>query len=414
MSFNGVNVNKLNGGLNRSGGNNDRVICLVAGMTASGSIVHKKAIELLDITSAETLGITAASDANNGEQVYYHLSEMFRICPGFKYWLLPVDPDTTVAELVADNEFVSALRGIKDRNVIGISGIASATLDVINTDVLALQGLVNSFKEEHILIDGIILEGVAKESDADFYNNGDDLFDIRSLVGENISVVIGQDPAQAVLNAAYTKSAAVGTVLGSIAVRAVHEDLGSVDVETKPRNRKGEESFSLADQITGRWLSSALSDGTPFENLTPAQQKNLSDKGYIYAGSFEDYDGVYLSGSPTATDKSSDYAYFNYNCIWNKAARIIRRTLIPKVRSKVPTDPTTGQIRSTWISDAEGLVYKRLETMISVGNIEEAGVYINPEQTVSEDVPMIVKAQVVVGRIVHEFDVDLGLTNKIE
>lgn len=414
MSFNGANINKLNGGLGRGSDANDRVIVLIAGITATEKVVHNKAIQLLDIATAETLGINAASDANSSEQVHYHLSEMFRLCPGFSYYLIPVAKTATVAELVADEELVSALRGIKGRNVIGIAGIASASVDVINTDVLALQGLVNAFKNERVLIDGIFLEGIAKTSTGDYYNTGADLYDLRSLAAENISVVIGQDPAQVKLNAAYAKSASVGTVLGSVAVRAVHEDLGSVDIETKPRSRKGEESYSLSDQITGSWLSAALSDGTPFESLTPAQQTALSDKGYICVGSFEDYDGFYLSGCPTAIVKTSDYAYFNYNCVWNKAARIIRNTLIPKVRAKVPTDIETGEIKTTWIADCEGTVKKRLETMISAGNCEGVDIYINPAQTVSEDTPMSVKGQVVVGQIVHEFDVDLGLTNKIE
>ncbi len=414
MGFNGANINKLNGGLGRASDSSDRVIVLIGGAAASAQIVHKKAIELLDITAAETKGINAASDANNNEQVHYHLSEMFRLCPGFTFYFIPVAKTTTVAQLTADEEIVSAIRGIKGRNVIGIAGIASASIDTINADVLALQGLVNSFKEEHILIDGIFLEGIAKTDDADFYNAGADLFDLRALAAENISVVIGQDPAQVALDEAYAKSAAVGTVLGSVAVRAVHEDLGSVDIETKPRTRRGEENYSLADQVTGRWLSAALSDGTPFEKLTPTQQTSLSAKGYIYVGSFDEYDGFYLSGCPTATTKTSDYAYFNYNCIWNKAARIIRKALIPKVRSKVPTDSDTGYIKSTWIADCEGLVKKKLEAMLSAGNIEDMDVYINEAQTVSEDTPMSVKAQVVVGQIVHEFDVDLGLTSKIE
>jgi hypothetical protein len=414
MSFEGVSINKLNGGLGRGNGNADRVICLIAGATASGTIVHKEAIELPDMTSAETLGITAATDANNSELTHYHLSEMFRLCPGFKYWIIPVAKTTTVAQLVADAAILSAIRGIKDVNVIGIAGIASAPVATIHTDVLALQGLVNALSGEHLLIDGILLEGIAGNADADFYNSGADLYDLRSLAAPNISVVIGQDPAQTALKTAYAGRAAIGTVLGSVAVRAVHEDLGSVDIETKPGTRKGEESYSLSDQVSGRWLSASLSDGTPFEKLTPAQQKNLSDKGYIYTGSFADYDGYYLSGCPTAVEKSSDYACFNFNCIWNKTARIIRRTLIPRVRSKVPTDPATGEIKSTWISDCQGLVMKRLEPMISAGNIEAADVYINPAQTVSEDTPMLVKAQAVVGQIVHEFEVDLGLTSKIE
>jgi len=414
MSFNGANINKLNGGLGRTSDNEDRVIVLVCGLTTTGTVVHKTVYELLDMTAVEALGITAASDALNGELTHYHLSEMFRLCPGFTFHLLPVAKTITVADLVADVAILGAIRGIKDRNIIGISGITSAALDVINVDVLALQGMVNAFALEHILIDGVILEGIAKTSAGNFFAAGVDIFDLRTLVAANVSVVVGSDPAQMALNAAYAKRAAVGTVLGMAAVRKVHEDLGSVDIEVKPSSRKGEESYSLTDQITGRWLSASLSDGTPFANLTLAQQKALSNKGYIYVGSFADFSGFYLSGSATAVTISSDYAYFNLNCIWNKAARIIRRTLIPKVRSKVPKETSTGYIASTWISSAQRAVLDKLQPMINAGNIDAADVYINPAQVVNESTPMAIKAQVQVGDIVHEFDVDLGLTSKIE
>ena len=414
MSFKGANINQLNGGLGRTSDNQDRVIVLICGMTPTANVVAKTVYPILDITSAETLGITAATDANNAELVHYHLSEMFRLCPGFTFYLLPVAKTTTVAALVADVTILGAIRGIANVNVIGISGIASAALDVINVDVLALQGMVNAFASEKLLIDGVILEGIAKAAGSNYNNAGVDIFDLRTLAAKNISVVIGQDPTQTALNAAYSKHAAVGSVLGMIAVRRVHEDLGSVNIEVKPSNRKGEESYSLVDTIAGRWLSASLSDGTPFAKLTYAQQAALSDKGYIYVGKFADYDGYYLSGCPTAVEVTSDYAYFNFNCIWNKAARIIRNTLIPRVRSKVPKETTTGYIKSTWITDASGAVLKRLNPMISIGNIDAADVYINPAQTVNESTPMQITAQVQVGDIVHEFDVDLGLTSKIQ
>jgi len=414
MGFEGANINKLNGGLGRTSDGQDRVIVLICGMTPTAQVVAKTVYPLLDITSAETLGITAASDANNAEQVHYHLTEMFRLCPGFTFYLLPVVKTTTVVALVADVAILGAIRGIANVNVIGIAGIASAALDVINVDVLALQGMVNAFAAEKLLLDGVILEGIAKTTGGNYFAAGLEMFDLRTLAAPNISVVIGQDPAQTLLNVGYAKHAAVGSVLGMIAIRKVHEDLGSVNIEVKPGTRKGEESYSLVDTIAGRWLSASLSDGTPFANLTYAQQKALSDKGYIYVGKFADYDGYYLSGCPTAVEITSDYAYFNLNCIWNKAARIIRKTLIPRVRSKVPKEIGTGFIKSTWISDAQQAVLKRLNPMITAGNIDAADVFINPAQSVNEATPMAIKSQVQVGDIVHEFDVDLGLTSKIE
>lgn len=410
-TFSGANINKLNGGLGRSN-SSDRVIALICGMTPTAQVAVKEVKEIYDISTAENLGITAATDNNNGELVHYHLDEMTRLCPGFTFLLIPVAKTTTIAQLVADD----AIKGIiRDNgvNAIGIAGVASALLDVINTDVLALQAWVDAFAAEKRLIDGVILEGVAKTAGANTFNSLVDIYNLRSLAAPNISVCVLQDPTQTALNAAFAKHAAVGTVLGSVAVRKVHEDLGSVDVEEKPNARKGEETFSIADATLGKWTSVALSDGTLLKNVSQATQTALSTKGYIFAGGFEAYPGVFLSGCPTATSANSDYSAFNFNCIWNKAARTIRNALIPLVRSKVPKE-LDGTIQSTWITSAEDKAGKALKkAVIDTGNADAYDIYINPSQSVNETTPLAVKAQLQVGDVVHEFDVDLGLTSKI-
>ena len=407
MSFAGANVNKMNGGLSLSS-ESDRVIVLVCGMTLPAGMVYNKAYELLDITIVEDLGITESSDSLNGELVHYNLSEMLRLCPDFTYWLIPVDKTKTIAALVDDNDFKAEIRNIVDVNVIGISGLNTTIANTL-VDSVALQGLVDDFASEHLLIDGIFVEGVGSAVPIAITAYPDR----RTITAPNILYVVSQDPSIASLVIANKLRAGIGTALGSVAVRKVHEDIGSVDIEEKPRTRKGEENYSLSSENLGRWLSASLSDGTTFKSLSPAEQKSLTAKGYMYVGSFANYGGFYWNGCPTGVTKSSDYAYFNFNCIWNKAARIIRKTLIPRVRSKVPTDPATGYLKSTWVTSTEGAVLSKLEAMESAGNIEGKDVRINPAQAPTETIPLNVKAKVVVGKIVHEFDVDLGLTSKL-
>ena len=407
MSFQGIKVNKLNGGLGRTT-SSDRVICLIAGMTLVGDLAYNTAVELLDIKAVEELGITASTDDTNSELLYYHLSEMFRLAPESTFWLIPVDKTKTVAALVADAALKATIRGIKGVNVLALSGLSTPVASAL-VDAVALQSLVTAFMSEYLYIDGVFVEGVGAAEAITVATYPD----LRTITAPNVSYVIGQDPAIAKLKAGYALRAAIGTVLGSVSVRKIHEDIGSVDIEDKPRTRKAEENYSLTDETLGRWLSAALSDGTAFETLTEAEQKSLTAKGWMYVGSFAEYPGFYWNGCPTAVSKNSDYAYFNFNCIWNKAARIIRKTLIPRVRSKVPTDPQTGYLKSTWIAGCESSVNAALDAMVSAGNIEGKDVYINAAQAISEETPLEVKAQVVVGRIVHEFSVDLGLTNNL-
>ena len=407
MSFKGAKINRLNGSLGRNV-ETDRAVCIIMGATKPADTVYNKAYELLDIATAEDLGISISSDDTNKELVHYHLSEIFRLAPETTCHLIMVEKTKTVAELVVDNDLKAAIRSIDNVNVLGLAGISTLIANA-ETEAIALQGLVNAFEQEYLYIDGIFIEGVGGAAALPIA----DYPDLRALKAPNIHYMLGQDPAIAVLKAEYAKRAAVGTVLGSVLARKVHEDLGSVDIEEKPRNRRGEENYSLSDDVLGYWLSTALSDGTGFETLSEAEQNSLTSKGWMYVGGFANYPGFYLNGCPGAVSKDSDYAYFNFNCIWNKAARIIRNTIIPRIRSKVPTDPATGYLKSTWVSGLESLVKEALKPMVSAGNIEESDVYINPAQAVGEDSPLSIKAKLVTGRIVHEFDIDLGLTNKL-
>ena len=139
----------------------------------------------------------------------------------------------------------------------------------------------------------------------------------------------------------------------------------------------------------------------------------MGDLGYIYAGNFAGYGGCFFSDSHTCTDTESDYCYIERNAIWNKAARIIRETLIPRIRSKVQADPSTGYIKNTTITDWDGRVRKALEPMKSAGNVADFDIYINPNQAAVSSKPFNIKVQLVADGVVHEFEVDLGFTKSI-
>lgn len=407
MAFKGAQINKLDGGL----GNNetaDRVVVLVAGIPDKSDLaVLYKAYDLLQIEDAESIGISEESDSQNKSLTYYHLSEIFRLSPQTRIHLIGVPETTKVSELKNLTDFISALRSIESVNTIGIVGLTNDT--DINTSVTGIQLLVDSLAQDFIYIDAVLIEGKGdylKEKTNDF-------IDLRILDCENISPIWGQDPIIAAKDPAYKNYAAVGSALGMLMVRSIHENLGSVDIEVKPRSRKSEQDYTLSDIKQSRWLSATLSNGRSFESLSGADQKRLEELGYIYVGGFSGYGGYFFSNSYTCTDSNSDYSFIERNAIWNKAARIIRQTLIPRIRSKVETDPSTGFIKNTTITDWDGRVRKALEAMVVAGNIQDFDIYINPSQSAVSTNPFTIKVQLVVNGIVHEFEVDLGFTKTI-
>ena len=407
-AFNGVIINKMHGGLVRATDTGDRTVLLVCGGTAiAGKLENYKPVFLNSLYALEQLGCTEATDTANKELLYYHASEAFRLSPERELWVMVVPKAGKVSELVKEEQFLSGLRGISGLNTIGIAGMTADTS--LETAINASQLMMDKMREDHIYIDAVLLEGLGT-----YIDSIGDAANLRELDAENISVIIAQDKEVAALDEAYRNHAAVGSSLGMLSVRNVHENMGSVDIENHPRTAKGTPDYSMADITAGRWIRPALSNGTLMTDVSRADQTTLNDKGYIYANSFQGYTGVFLSNSHTCVDKGSDYAYIEYNAVWNKAAKLVRNTLIPRVRGQVKADPDTGYIATDTISYWDSLVRKSLDAMANAGDIADFDIYINPKQMAVSDKPFNIQVKMVANGVVHEFEIDLGFTNKID
>jgi hypothetical protein len=415
MGFEGAKINKINGGLGGAE-NPDRVAVMVIGCGAiADTLETDTAYKLLQLSNAEALGITPERDAAEGRLDHYHLSEVFRLSPDTVVHLISAPTSTKVSDLKNSAKFIAALRSIEGVNLIAVVGVAGETAITNPNPVSALQQavtgaqlLVDVLAKDHIYIDAILLEGKGSYLATSIST----MEDLRGMASPNVSIIIGQDKGIAAQKD-HSGYAAVGSALGMLLVRAVHENLGSVDIEVKPQARKGESDYTLTDVKLGRFINAGLSNGKTANELSVADQKQLDSLGYIYIGSFSGFAGFYFSNSHTCDEQESDYCFIERNCIWNKAARIIRKTLIPRVRSKVEADPATGYIKGTTIDDWSARVRKALETMLAAGNCAEFSIYINPNQAAVSTDPFKIAASIVADGIVHEFEIDLGFTNKI-
>ena len=156
-----------------------------------------------------------------------------------------------------------------------------------------------------------------------------------------------------------------------------------------------------------------MSDGTVVSKLSQAELQSLTNKGYIYAGSYQDYPGVYWSSSPTCVEQASDYAFMENNRVWNKGARGIRNAVMPKIKGVLKKDAGTGFIRPTAIASLENLAKKPLEKMVQDNELSGYDVYIDPKQVVNNQTPLKIKATMVMDDIIHEIEVDLGLSTQV-
>lgn len=401
MSFKGAVINKLDGALN-PGSTPDRVAVLVAGGVAVDKKLElNKRYELLQLRDAENLGITEEYDTANDTPLHYNLSEIFRLSPETTVNLIVVPAATKVSDLKNDAATIAAIKSIPYVNMIALCGLAKDT--AINTDVTGAQLLVDRLAADYILVDGILVEGKAD------YLAGtiSEYPDLRTMDSACVSVIIAHDPSSGQVGAS------IGSALGMLLVRSIHENLGSVNIEQKPTSRRSDSDYSLVDIKAGRWISPQLVTGASFDTLSYADQKKLDELGYIYTGSFAGYTGVFFSDSHTCTASTSDYSRIERNAVWNKAARRVRNVLIPLIRSVVPADPDTGYIADTTLSYWKSLIEGQLEPMRTAGDISGYDIYIDPKQEAVTEDPFKVRLQLVANGIVHEFDVDLGFTKSV-
>lgn len=389
----GVTVDRLQGGLQRLAEGTDNHVAMVVIGIPVGAIATAvnnagKGVVLTSAYAAEEIGINESFDANNSLKLHDQITEFFRLAPEATLYLFNSAIEADLIGFLNQNKEIKgyALSVKHDPEI----------LTQVTTVVTAQQEIVNKLLTENRFIDFVV---VCFDELEDFTLN---LFTLQCA---HVSVIVACEKGD--------KQVSIGSVLGMIAVRKISENLGSVDIESKPRSKRGTDDYTLTDQVEKRWLESFLSDGRSIASLDKAALKAIIDKGYIIASSYEGYAGQFFENSYTAIDRGSDYAFIENNRVWNKAARLIRATLLPRVKSKVKKDPTTGFIASTTVSYWQTLLEKALNKMVASDDISGFEVAIDYRQVVNDTNPVNVQALVVADGIVHEFEVAVGLTNNI-
>lgn len=390
----GVNINRLQGGLGRTNVSTDNHIAYVIGIPVAESAVATainnsgKGVVVTSVYEVEQLGINASFDANNDVDIHRQISEFFRLAPEATLYLFDKATETNL------KGFINANKEIKGYGLhIKFSGETPPTLTTV---ISTQQNIVNALASENRLIDFVVIgaDGLATYTQ-----------DLFALTAPQVSVLVACEKVNGVT--------AVGSLLGMIAVRQVNENVGSVDIQNKPREKRGSISYPLTDANLGVWLDAYLSNGTSVSISEKSVLTAIQTKGYILAASYEGFAGVYFDNSSTCIERASDYSQIENNRVWNKAARAIRMALLPKVKGVVKKDPTTGFIATTTAKQWQSSAESALNTLQVNDEISGFEVSIDHKQVVNSTSPVQVKALVVMDGIVHEFEVSLGLTNSI-
>ena len=338
-------------------------------------------VKLTSLTDAEAYGINEAYDSTNSLSVYRHVSEFYRICPNGTLYLMLYsgNMEAAFAEEYAKKLIVDANGEIR---ILGIANTpteeATEYLNGFPKDVFGSIQLgqqlydwaFSTFRPCQVILEGRDFNVANAASALDLRNI---TINDQVLEAFKVSVCIAQDWKFAdELDPIRKKMADLGTMLGSIAKKAVNENIGEV------------EGGNLVDVTNNKWLVAGLSNHQTVAGWD-SQLEALDSKGYVFAISYTGIAGYYWNNDHTCTPiKKDKEGYFNeytisYGRTHDKAVRDLRTCLLPKVKSTQPVDPNTGKLPQALVTYFERLADDDVfNTMAAEGLITAGKTTVDP------------------------------------
>ncbi|CAA9202488.1 hypothetical protein FLA105534_04109 [Flavobacterium bizetiae] len=429
-TLNDVVITKLSGGLGRRNPEQDMVSGLLFDGVATTKLALNKIERLASLEDAEALGIIADYDVT-GQSAYYQIQQFFRMNPSGDLYIMATTG--TSYEEIAGKAMDMQEKANGNIRQIAIIYSGATTFAQTQAAILKAQAQADLAYKDYMPFE-IILEGKGFTIDA------------ASLAGsdaENVSVVVAMDVEKAfakklfrkdtlklynllpneevvplegdldvynVKNAdglkkengatiefifkdSYKNTAAVGLALGAISKAKVSENIAWI------------EKFNL----TGEGFAKAgFVGGEEFKTLGTLSE--LNDKRFIFAKTHTGLPGVYFNDSHTCTLGTSDFAYVENNRTINKATRLLRTALLPKLASPVLVD-IDGKLPQSVSKSFEGLCRSALEGMVANQEVSAFDVYVDPKQNILATSELKVKAEITPIGTARKIMVDLGFKN---
>lgn len=380
MTLPDVKIVKGAGGLGRQVPTEDGISGLVIASPAIAGIAYDTAYEVRSLRQLESMGLDASYDKANNSTLHYQVAEFFRMSPSGVLFLWLVDgsqaSNSGLGALLRPNDgaaqrLLLAANGKIKQLAVSTSISSNFAADITSAVGKADQLTRSEFAAHRPVV--IILAG----------NNASavsaDLPDLRKLgtPADSVAVVIGSDQtvvsgttvvpgADATTGA--SKVPAIGTLLGTLSLAQVHENIGWVD------------KFNLSSG--GSFLKAGIANSVAGSTILSETYEALHEKGYIFAMQHTGYDGYFWNDSPTATTVTSDYAYLENSRTMNKAARVVRQALLPSLKGPLPLT-ADGKLQAQHIGELEAKSKMALTAnMGRAGEISDCDVYIDPAQDV--------------------------------
>ena len=391
--FNNINLNTINHGFSATNGT-PSTVTLIAASKKGESINSGLAC------SSSGVGTTTVTQFSGGVGSiiainYYHVSEFFALAQkitGLAQGILYIGIYTTYtgAELSLLQNYASG----KLRQCAVFLPDTFASSMVTNS-----QTYCTTLEAQNKPLSSVLLT-------ADFTATTlSALADMRALSSKNVSVVISEDKGgngAALAGITGISISSLGATLGTVANAAVHENIGW-------RGKFNQIHGSEYEEIQ-------FATGEYYSVQSEATLTELTNKGYIYLTKEVNVVGSFYNDYPTCTLITSDYAYGENMRTIDKAARLVRENLVPKINSPLYVNATSGKLSLSTIEDFKNDAFRALENMATAGNIStnEDGVLpansviINPDQNVLTNSEVVVTIHIVPVGVARQITVNIG------
>lgn len=412
-----ITIIRNKGGLGRRNPSEDAWSGLVMnGVAVPGGAQLNTVYALNSVEAAEALGLTAQYDATNKVLVWHRIREYFRLSRGGRLFVMLVSQGTTLTQM-ADKTFANGLAKLlrsaeaqgKIRQAaiarnpatgyVPVNGGTSLDGDVLSVSggvyggaVVKAQELAEEEEALHrpvvILVEGRGFNGSASAAT--------DLHEVRC---PQVAVTIAQDRDVAAQEALWDKYAAVESLLGMCARRAVNECVGWVA------------DGDLQDAASGAYVTPGLSNGTTLASLNTADWETLNEKGYILPQVYAGYPGVYFNDSYTCVELADDFCYLEHNRTIQKAIRLVYAALVPEINRPVPVNEETGKLDLGMVKYFESLGTQALDEMARGREVSGFEVVVDPDQNVLATSEVVVDVWVVPTGTARKIKARIGFKN---
>lgn len=261
--------------------------------------------------------------------------------------------------------------------------------------ITTIQSVVDTLSSEHAPLSILYAPNIAATS------NLSSLPDLRSLDSENVSVVIGQDGAELgyELYKATGKSVpCVGAALGALSAIKVHENIGNV---------------AKCNLSSGTELEvAAFGNGTKYRDVSSSLLSQLNMYKYIFTRKLDGLTGTYFNDSHTCTLSTSDYTYIENVRTIDKAIRMQRAALLPRLMSNLRLN-SDGTMTDGTIADLESLGNQAIEQMIRDEEISAGTTTVDTTQKPQSTSKVTVATKIVSSPVARRFEVKIGYTQAI-